>query len=510
MPLQDGRAQRALHIALVALALVGAGLRIAAFRWNADLLHGDVNLHALAAREYAEHGRLHYPMKFDFREEVDYGALTTPAVLHPRGTPFIAGLLTRVSGLDAYTALRLISLAAGLALLAVALALAFALRHRELRLPVGATFAALACAPLPVDVSGNGSPYAGAALATALAGWWLGYGPRLSRWHGILFGLLAGLAAELHGTMVALPVAFVAFRIARRQELGWRGLPGFAFAFLLARAPSYAWTWSEFGSPFYPLSSWIRGYRFGLVDITVVDGHVVHHTLPWSELSLGRYAREVIGSAFALVRGAVVEASPFVWPLVALGLTRLRTDARVRAALLPFTAFLTITLAWGMHEQRFLVVLLPAVFALAGIGLARIGTSRALRSLAGTCILGMLAWFGAGLMRNPPSRYYAWEATFVERYPAVRALALEFAREEPGVVIGFDRTALGALYWHRHPYVDAPWAGDEHVLQLVRDFDVRYVWAPAEREPSLRERLSVERVVVRDENLVVLELERAR
>ncbi|MDH4209458.1 MAG: hypothetical protein OEV76_11335, partial [Anaerolineae bacterium] len=75
--------------------VAGSALRIASFHWN-DRLQGDVNLFALAAREFVNHSRLYYPMKIEYSDQVEYRALQAPADYHPPLWSFVGGLLGKI------------------------------------------------------------------------------------------------------------------------------------------------------------------------------------------------------------------------------------------------------------------------------------------------------------------------------------------------------------------------------------------------------------------------------
>src|SRR5437867_1722743 len=84
---------------LAVILLAGLVLRVASFRWNSRL-QGDVNLFALTAREFVEHARLTYPMKYEFSDHVAYKVLHSPASEHPLLVPFLAGVAGKVFRTD--------------------------------------------------------------------------------------------------------------------------------------------------------------------------------------------------------------------------------------------------------------------------------------------------------------------------------------------------------------------------------------------------------------------------
>ena len=158
---------RRLLLAAGLLAIVaGVSLRVVSFTWN-DRLQGDVNLFALTAREFAQNGRLHYPMKYEYSDNVDYLALHTPASQHPPLWPLVAGLLGKVLSTDnTFVVLKAMCEVIGAALLAVVAAMGL---HRGYRTEAVAALSCLALSPMLVDFSANGSSYGASALILLLA-----------------------------------------------------------------------------------------------------------------------------------------------------------------------------------------------------------------------------------------------------------------------------------------------------------------------------------------------------
>ena len=82
-------------VTLSLLLLAGVALRVASFAWN-QRLQGDVNLFLLTAREFVQHDRLYYPLKWEFSDHVAYKALVCLSSQHPPLWPFAAGILGKI------------------------------------------------------------------------------------------------------------------------------------------------------------------------------------------------------------------------------------------------------------------------------------------------------------------------------------------------------------------------------------------------------------------------------
>ena len=148
------------------LLVAGVALRVASFAWNTRL-QGDVSLFALTAREYVQHDRLYYPMKWEYSDQVSYKTLASPASQHPPLWPFAAGLLGKLFRTeDTFSLLKLLGEVTGIGLLAI---VAFFGWRRRLWAATLAAVAFLALSPALVDYSANGSSYILSALLLTLA-----------------------------------------------------------------------------------------------------------------------------------------------------------------------------------------------------------------------------------------------------------------------------------------------------------------------------------------------------
>lgn len=141
-----------LIITFLALA-VGSYLRIASFHWN-DRLQGDVNLFALTAREFVNHNRLYYPMKYEYTDHVEYQSLQSPASQHPLLWPFVCGLLGKAFHTDdTFLILKVMCEIAGAFLIAV---LAYIGIRADWPNEALVAICCVALSPMLVDFSANG------------------------------------------------------------------------------------------------------------------------------------------------------------------------------------------------------------------------------------------------------------------------------------------------------------------------------------------------------------------
>ena len=151
---------------LCLLLLAGVALRAASFVWNTRL-QGDVSLFALTAREYVQHDRLYYPLKWEYSDHVPYKTLASPASQHPPLWPFAAGLLGKLFRTeDTFPLLKLLGEVTGIGLLVLAALIGW---RRGWWAETLAAVAFLALSPALVDYSANGSSYILSATLLVLA-----------------------------------------------------------------------------------------------------------------------------------------------------------------------------------------------------------------------------------------------------------------------------------------------------------------------------------------------------
>ena len=149
---------------LILLTVVGGLWRLASFRFNV-WPHGDVVIDAAISESVAWHGQLLVPFVDVRYYPIERFGFGYPLDQHPPLWPLLGVPLVWLTG-DGYVALKLVSLAIGVALIPLA--------YVALRRHIGAGPALFASAltagsfPL-VDFSGNGS------LWVLLAGWYLAW-----------------------------------------------------------------------------------------------------------------------------------------------------------------------------------------------------------------------------------------------------------------------------------------------------------------------------------------------
>jgi hypothetical protein len=494
------RLKLTLYLPILAfIILVGLVLRIVSYTWNTRL-YGDVNLFALAAREYALHGELQYPMKYEFSDNVPYLALTTPASQHPPLWSWLGGSLARLFGTsDTFSLLKPLSLLCGLGLLLSSFALSRRVEiYHEARIALG-----LAClSPVLVDFSANGSMYILSAWVIVLSSLLLmHFDP--ARWsHGLLAGLLCGLGYLVHSSLLLLPVAFLLPLIAGyhftwvpktsstgnpslRQRLPAIG--SFLLAFLASLSPWLLWNFRNFQRPFYSISSYYLLDKLGLLK-TGIYGDVISARLsgPLSASILSTYAILAAKAWWATSRQVFMVLGPFILLIMLFGLVQLyrtRKDGKLYALAAPAFLYALAIALWATNKFRFLVPLLAPAYLLAAIGFASLLVrSKWYRWLGYLCLVGGLVWMLASYLGTPqPTFYYGNETAQDARiYDQMRPLAGELARQEPGVTLGVAQALDGGIetvYWTGFPFVAGRGMGLDEWHKLAVDFNVRYVWA---------------------------------
>jgi hypothetical protein len=483
-----------LAVVLVCLAL---GLRASSFQWN-DQLQGDVNLFALTAREFRHSGELRYPIKYEFSDQVPYCEARSVASQHPPLFPFAGGLLARLVDTDAtFPILKVLSEFGG-ALLLLAFAWLAAVAGRP-----GAFFALalLAASPVMVDFSANGSPYVWSALALFLASEFLRDPCRRGLGSFAAAGALAGLAPMLHGSLLAVPLAFGLGGLLCRPHLSGRKVLVFLASGLAVVAPYAAWSYLNFGTPFYSYSTHVLWTNLGLAQEGIWDGVVTWRWVPgtsWFEVAaplltaLGSNGRGLPEVWFR-------DAGPFVILLAIVGVVQAVRGSPASALRRSLPALFYLALVSPLlFRDRFAVPILPLIFLAAGAGLSRLvlSSGRFRQTLASGLVVMTFLWIAAAYVSGAElSRYYGPASSQRLNYPAMLPIAQRFRMLPPGPTLGYSHTLAGGIegvYHHGHPLIRGRPHGKRSeelsgqvLTKLVDDFGVRYLWADRLSRPEL-------------------------
>jgi uncharacterized membrane protein len=522
------RLQPTLYVFILAgILLAGLGLRIVSFTWNTRL-YGDVNLFALAAREYALHGRLQYPMKYEFSDNVPYLALTTPASQHPPLWSWLGGSLAKLlDNADTFSMLKALGLLSGMGLLLSLFSLS---KQMEIKNEALIAIGLAAVSPVLVDFSANGSMY-------ILSGWiivmasllLLRFNPaRLS--HSLLAGVLCGLGCLVHSSLSLLPLAFLLPLISSRasgqfnsiapgDKLTWRQRLGSVSIFLLALlaslSPWFVWDYQNFERPFYSLSSNYLLDRLGLLK-TGIYGNVISARLsqPFSINVVRNYIILAEKAWWASVRQMFTVLGPFILLLIILGLLRLfkgKTNNQVYAVTIPALLYGLAIALWATNKFRFLVPLLAPFYLLAALGYCYLAAGEGWRKWLGwLCLSGGLVWMGISYLGSQPTFYYGKEtAQDAQNYDRMRLLAQELTAEEAGVTLGVAQALDGGIetiYWTSFPFVAARGMDQAEIQKLGEDFRVRYIWADETTLKQVQEAFPKANAVLENSPFYVFEL----
>ncbi|MFH1496619.1 MAG: hypothetical protein ABII82_02220 [Verrucomicrobiota bacterium] len=470
------------------LGLVAFGVRCAAIAWNADRLFGDVNLFALVARDWVDHGTLNYPGKYDFSEASTYATLSSPAGQHPSAWPWLGGVVANLLGTrDTYFALQLCGLVGGLLVVAAGARLAWLVGGRRAALWCGG---ALALHPYLVDYSANGSPFIWLGLATLtipLAA----LEPRLSAWTaGLVAGLAVGIAISVHGAGLALlPFGLIALFILRdRQRVATTASCLLVAGLVLL--PTCLWMHTHFGSWWHTTTTdYLLGKLGRIALVEQADGiRLIKGSLQWSDLP------RALGLATVSTGNYLLHlACELGWlGLVGLGLGIAgfrRSPEQRRLGLALALIALGVGLPcwlWPSFKFRFLAGLLPLAVWLVALAASR---STRFPRWAGGAVIGVLIFWGAQIvLTRSPAKYYAFDLEHRADYADMRAVAAVLAAQPPGVVLSFNQTLDGgtaAAYWHEHPFVSARGHPDAFLRRHAETFNVAYLWLSPERAEAV-------------------------
>jgi hypothetical protein len=492
--------------------VAGSALRIASFHWN-DRLQGDVNLFALAAREFVNYGRLYYPMKIEYSDHVEYQALQSPANYHSPLWPLVCGLLGKVFRTDdTFFILKVMCEIAGIFLIITIICIGVRTGWPNEAL-VAACFVALS--PMLVDFSANGSFYMLSAVMIVLAITLLEHFRYQRITDYVLAGILCGIGLEVHMTMICIPVTFLIFWIWEYSRLRWQGVLAFGLTGLLVLTPWMSWNWRHCGKLFYSYTTYELWKALGLAH-TSIYGDVITTRMTGSVdlVSLKRYISIVIECSLAFLRSYGLEIGPFCLILALVGYFALfRNDQREGRALILTSVLYTATFC-GLHpwryQYRFLVPDLAVTYMAAAFGFVKLYSRRSFWKLLGwICLVGTIVWSIQGFLEQPATRYYQNDGEHAAHYEKMLPLAKELGQLEQGVVLGYSSSLDGGfetVYWHRFPFVYGRSREIDEVQKLIHDFDVRYIWADQSTVHKLESYLPEERIILSNELYYVFEI----
>ena len=510
----------------VIIFIVAISLRLMSYAWNTNL-YGDVNLFALTARQVAIHGRLEYPMKYDYSPNVPYLSLSTPASQHPPLWPLFAGVIaSTINSEDTFQVLKWMSEFFGIFLLLLILIFVRGFRDdfqepinggttqkRPINNSIFSTsytaevslialgFAAIS--PTLVDFSANGSPYILTTGFVLLASILLvNFRPK-NPIHPILAGLICSLALLVHSILIFLPLAFLpvilkstplhspnpsSTSLTAPSTLKSRllTLVYFTFAFLLPLLPWIAWNYLNFGKPFYSYTTYHLFEQLGLLK-TEAYGQVIASRVSSiiDPITLfQRYVLMIAKSFLAFSREYFRALGPFCLLLLAFGIISLFNENKLKLAsiLTPAGVYTLTIFLWATYKFRFLVPLLPSSYLLAAYGFSTLSNRPYWgKWIAWICILGSIGWMIPSYLHPEPTLYYGNETTAQAKlYAKMRPLAEDLSNLEPHVTLGYSQYLDGGIetvYWHRFPFVAGRGLGLPEIQKLICDFDVQYIWA---------------------------------
>ena len=502
---------RTVYAAILSLLLLaGVALRVASFTWNTRL-QGDVNLSALTAREFVQHDRLYYPMKYEFSDHVAYKALASPADQHPPLWPLAAGLLGKVLRTDStFLLLKLLCEAVGIGLMVVVV-YAGTRRRRPIETIVALAFVALA--PELVDYSANGSMYILLAALLVLAALLLERFRPDHLFDYALAGVLCGVGIQTHSVMLLMPAVFLFFWWRASRGIPWKGIAVAVAAGLMTVIPWMLWNYHYFRTPFYSSSTYHFLGQFGLAKIAALGNVVTLVGVRSTDaVFLTDYLRGVGQTARYFISTYYADVGPFCLVLLVAGLAGLfRQRRRAAFASLLLVLIYTLTvLLWATDRSRFVVPIIPLTYLVAAAGVAFLLRDRLpWRALGWICLTGTIAWSLVGYRDQPPTRYYQYDAEWAATYAKMLPLAQELGKRERGVVLSYAYILDGGIetvYWDRQPFVYGRELPPEALSKVVEDFGVRYLWTQADMSEDLLTRFPRAQKILVNDVFHVLEL----
>lgn len=481
---------------LLLLVLPAICLRLASFSFN-RFPHGDVTISALVADSIVERGEISIPIVQLRPRGVESFGGSTPLDYRPPLWPLMAAPLKPWIG-DSFTALKLLSLVCGLALLAVAYRSFSDLFDRKVAL---LTVSCMAYSYLLIDFSANGSLYALLTLLFILFCHLLRDPTRPAV--AVALGVVIGVAMLLHQSAAVLWLSLGAWYLLR---FGKRLVtPGVAGPLLLTvvvgmvvQLPWLVRNYRLFGDAFYQTHYIYYFYKLGVPwEVAVDDEAGLLLRFRWDELDLTRALKTLLSwpllNGFYLLRKLSVLAPLFAlfaavqWVL--LGWRAWRGRSLRHFGVLSVVAFYAaLCCIWPVIKFRAFTVLVPFVFALGASAILEIRGARLRAALAGLGLALVVLASVATFFAVPTHTYYydgaltsdtfgrAGERLYQEEQAELRQVAHRLNAEPPEPVLSANSDLA---FFCRFPMVVlAPGLDEETARKLLERYSVRYLLAP--------------------------------
>lgn len=496
-------------------------MRIWSFQQNTRL-YGDVNLFALTARQLALHGRLTYPMKYDYTPQALYLSLESPASQHPPLWPLFGAILARLwDSTDTFLMLKLFSLFTGFCVWIL-----FLPKPESSSLIKFLPFGLISISPWVVDFSTNGSPYIFITLILILAEWLRKSKPPRRKSTLIGFGAFCALAILTHYNLILLPLSFV-IGILTQEAIPTRkkvlNLGIFFIALLFFLSPWLIWNRNTFGQWFHTPSSFYILEQLGLAHIELTQERVVWtvETVPIASV-LKRYSLLLAKSAWAGGRQLIDMLTPpgFFCLLAALGLHWKQDQSRsqtswiiggLRTLTSPVILYILTILLWATCKTRFLIPLLPASYFLIGESIEHgLRTIKDRPWLLWIGIAILFLWTMLPYRLQPLNLYYGIETlSHAQQYDQMRELANLLAEKPGGVILGVSPSLDGGIetiYWAKQPFVAGRGLNESIWKKLAIDFQIRYLWSECTQRDILQRLFPNLQVYLSNDLYCVLEI----
>jgi|GEM_PF-4415624 len=491
---------------------LGIGLRIYAFQANTRA-YGDVNTIRISARQYAKIGIIQYPWHIDRFESTLNDPLATPAYMHGPTLPFMAGLLSKLTNIqDTFTTLKLLTFAAGFAILLLAYRLGTLLHSPQMGI---LTMLLVATSPVLIDFSANGSPYI---IATAFL---LGVDIALARFdfkctrdYAVL-GLLCSFAFLFLQAMLALTVAIVLLGILNIRRITLKGVMTFVIVWLICYLPAMIWYMHYFGRPF--ISQQLNYIATELSLSTQQREDFISHPLSLFSSSLfERYLSVMWGRFQVYVENLTFEISlPMVWVgigVIVASIFYRPTRTKFGGIIVTRVAYLGVTsVGLALLHTRFLVPVVSGLLPIVVIGMAYFSAQRRVfyRIFSGLLIAyaGWAIW-SYSTLDTPPTRYYHNEAAGNSQYDYAESIGEMLAEYSPEPVIGCGDARRAIYSTDSRLVVTGCEPTGERILTLLANPDTngRYLLYTREVIQTLLPSFPEARIIAQNEVFAVLDL----
>ena len=398
------------QLLIIIIFIAGIGLRFVSFSWN-TIVHGDVGQYVVAAEAFAHGGNFLIDTATDKPHFYSLQMTGGRFLEHNPLWPFIGGIFIKISGFDGYTALKVLSLLSGTAVLYLVFLLGCRLGGDRVAV-LSLFFTAFSY--LLIDYSGNGAFYIFQALLYLIFVLLITDTGR-SR-EQIALGAVMGIGILLNQQTLVLIAAYIAYRLITMRGSYRAAIRAIIFGIAILILFYLPWgirNYMLFGTPFSMVDTayvWSKLGADRIVENNIISFRITWRTygiLLWREITFWfPHNLYFLNRQFFVLAPVVYMAALFA--VASILFKDMREKLKPLLSLILVLGFhLALSSAWPIAKFRYIVPVLPLVFILGSYYMIHMIPGTRLRRLAlVTSMVGIVVVSLLTYVSTPTHTYY--------------------------------------------------------------------------------------------------------